>query len=244
MSAPETVANPVRWGIIGCGSIATHAICPALRWSRLTTLEAVASRSIEAAREKAREIKAERAWGSYAELLEDPAVDAVYIGLPNGLHEEWTIRAAQAGKHVLCEKSLALNSAAARRMVEACRDANVLLMEGFMYRHHPQWDVVRSLIKDGKIGEMTMVRAGLFGQLSDTSNHRWSATLGGGALYDVTCYAVNVARMLFGREPISVIAIADNSTREGVDRTSAALLDFGYGRMAVGTGSLATFNHQ
>lgn len=244
MTPPETVSNPVRWGIIGCGSIATHAICPALRWSSLASLHAVASRNEESARHKARELKAEIAYGSYDELLADPEIDAVYIGLPNGLHEEWTVKAAQAGKHVLCEKSLALNSAAARRMVEVCEDANVLLMEAFMYRHHPQWDVVRGVLSEGKIGEIVMLRAGLFGQLTDTSNHRWSAQLGGGALYDVTCYGVNAARMIFGREPISTVAMADNSTRDGVDRTSAALLDFGYGRTAVVTGSLATFNHQ
>lgn len=235
---------PVRWGILGCGSIAEHAICPAIRWSPLSTLMAIASRDAAAAQTKAREVQAPRAYGSYDALLRDDEIDAVYIGLPNGLHEEWTIKAAAAGKHVLCEKSLALNSAAARRMVDACSSANVLLMEAFMYRHHPQWDHVREVLASGRIGDIVVVRAGLMGDLADTANHRWSARIGGGALYDVTCYGINVARLLYRREPVSATAIADRFTREGVDRTSTVMLDFGHGKLAVATGSLVSFNHQ
>lgn len=234
----------VRWGILGCGSIAQHAICPAIRWSSLSSLRAIASRDAVDAETKAREVQAPRAYGSYQGLLDDPEIDAVYIGLPNGLHEEWTLRAAAAGKHVLCEKSLALTSAAARRMVDACKAAGVLLMEAFMYRHHPQWDQVRQVIASGRIGDIVMIRAGLLGDLADTANHRWSARIGGGALYDVTCYGINVSRLLYGREPVAVTAIADRFTREGVDRTSAVTLDFGHGKLAVATGSLVSFNHQ
>lgn len=235
---------PVRWGILGCGSIAQHAICPAIRWSPLSTLIGVASRDPAAAQNKAREVQAPRAYGSYKALLDDPEIDAVYIGLPNGLHEEWTVKAAAAGKHVLCEKSLALTSPAARRMVESCRSHNVLLMEAFMYRHHPQWDHVREVLASGRIGDIVMIRAGLLGDLADTANHRWSARIGGGALYDVTCYGINVARLLYGREPVSATSIADRFTREGVDRTSSVMLDFGHGKLALATGSLVSFNHQ
>lgn len=234
----------IRWGIIGCGSIATHAIAPAMNWSPLCDLVAIASRDAEKAAAKARETGARRSYGSYAELLADPEIDAVYIGLPNGLHEEWTLKAAKAGKHVLCEKSLSLSSTSVRTMIAACEKAGVRLMEAYMYRHHPQWDVVRGAIKEGKLGEVRLVRAGLCGMLQETGDHRWSATLGGGALYDVTCYAINVSRMIYGREPVSVLAMADTSAREKVDVTSTALLNFGHNRLAVATGSLGTFNSQ
>ncbi len=241
---PDPSTPPVRWGIIGCGSIATHAIAPAMSWSPLAELTAVASRTEEGAIRKARETSAKRHYSSYEALLEDDEVEAVYIGLPNGLHREWTVRSAKAGKHILCEKSLALSSADVRVMIDAAEDAGVHLMEAYMYRHHPQWDVVRGAIKEGKLGEVRLIRAGLCGMLQDTQDHRWSATLGGGALYDVTCYAVNLARMLYGREPVTVSAMADTSTREKVDCTSTVLLNFGHNRLAVASGSLATFNHQ
>lgn len=247
MSAEEVAkfeGEPVNWGIIGCGAIATHAIAPALRWSRLTELVAVASRTVASAQAKAREVQAKRHYGAYEGLLADPDIQAVYIGLPNGLHEEWAIKAAKAGKHVLCEKSLALNSAAAAAMVAACEKAGVRLMEGFMYRHHPQWDIVRETLRSGRIGDVRIVRADLSGQLQDTENHRWSALLGGGALYDVTCYGANVARMIYGTEPLQVTALADCGTPERVDRTSATLMDFGHGRLALATGSLTTYNNQ
>lgn len=234
----------VRWGILGCGQIATHAVSPSIRWSEIADLVAVASRTEATAATKAAEIQAPRSYGNYAALLADPEIDAVYIGLPNGLHEEWAIRAAEAGKHVLCEKSLTLNAASALRVVQACEKAGVRLMEAYMYRHHPQWDVVRSAIRDGKLGDVRIVRAGLCGQLTDTENHRWSALLGGGALYDVTCYGLNLARMIYNAEPLTVVAMADRNTREQVDRTSVALLDFGHGRLAQVSGSLSTYNHQ
>ncbi|MCB2154725.1 Gfo/Idh/MocA family oxidoreductase [bacterium] len=240
----DKLDTPIRWGIIGCGMIATHAICPAIRWSPMTRLLGVSSRDADTAQRKMREAQAERSYGSYEELLADPEIQAVFIGTPNGTHEEWVIKAAKAGKHILCGKSLALNSAAAQRMVEASQEAGVLLMEAYMYRHHPQWDTVRALIKEGRIGEVRLIRAGLCGPLHNTHDHRWSSTLGGGGLYDVTCYAANVARMLYGREPINVSARADTSTPDKVDRTSVAILDFDYGRMALISGSLASFNNQ
>lgn len=236
--------DKVRFGIIGCGTIATHAVCPAIRWSEIAELVSVTTRDPARSQMKMREVQSVTYHDSYEDLLEDESIQAVYIGLPNGLHEEWAIRAAEAGKHVLCEKSLSLTSASVRKVVEACEKAGVRLMEAYMYRHHPQWDVVREAIKEGKLGDIRLVRAGLSGQLHDSENHRWSALLGGGALYDVTCYALNLSRMIYGSEPLKVTAMADCSTREGVDRTSSAILDFGYGRMAVVSGSLSSYNHQ
>src|SRR5262249_37733733 len=148
-------------------------------------------------------------------MLADPEVEAVYIGLPNGLHEEWAVRCAEAGKHVLCDKSLTMTLAAARRVAGAVPSRGLRVVEGDMYRHHPQWGLVGSLLAEGAIGTVRMVRASFCGRFDKPTNHRWSASLGGGALWDLTCYCVNVARFLTGAEPVRVAAFADSSTPEG-----------------------------
>ena len=156
---------------------------------------------------------------------------AIYVGLPNGVHAEWCVRAAEAGKHVLCEKSLALDAATARRTSEAFSARGLRLVEAFMVRHHPQWSVVHRLVREGAIGEPRLVRASFSGTLGRPDDHRWSRTLGGGALFDVTCYGVNVARWIFGREPRRVSALGVLAS-EGVDASSAAVMDFGEGALA------------
>ena len=235
----------VKWGILGCGAIAQAALAPAIRWSSNGTLLAVASRDAQAAANKARLAGALRAYGSYAALLEDPEIDAVYIGLPNGLHEEWVIKAAQAGKHVLCEKSLGLSHSSAKAMAHAAKARKVRLVEAFMYRHHPQWEVVRRLLEGGAIGEVRALRAGLTGR-APAADHRFSP-LGGGALYDVTCYGVDVARYLFGAEPLGCVgrtAWVNPRTTPPVDTSSAAALDFPGGRIATVSGSLLCTTEQ
>jgi D-xylose 1-dehydrogenase (NADP+, D-xylono-1,5-lactone-forming) len=240
--APEP--HVVRWGVIGCGNIARHAVCPAINWAGGATLQAVASREGARASGLAGTLGAASCHGSYEELLADPAVDAVYIGLPNGLHEKWTLRCLEAGKHVLCEKSLALTLGEARTMGEAARARGLRLMEAYMYRHHPQWETIRALLRDGRVGEPRFLRAGLMGDLTgDPTNHRWSPTLGGGALFDVTCYGINVVRYLLGAEPLAVTAWGDMAC-EGVDRSTGAILDFGGGVSAQVHGSLVHFGHQ
>jgi predicted dehydrogenase len=229
----------VGWGILGCGWIGTDAIAPAIQWSQNGRIVAVASRDRAVAEAKARKIGAERAYAPYQALLDDPEVDAVYIGLPNGMHEEWTLRCAQAGKHVLCEKSLTFTSAAAARMAAACRERGVRLVEAFMYRHHPQWALVRDHIDGGAIGEVRAVRASFCARFEQGSNHRWSADLGGGALWDLTCYAVDVARYLTRAEAARVSCLADARTGDGVDATSQAALELTNGVIASATGSLA-----
>ena len=229
----------VGWGILGCGWIGTDAIAPAIRWSQNGRIVAVASRDRAVAEAKAREIGAARAYAPYQALLEDREVDAVYIGLPNGLHEEWALRCAQAGKHVLCEKSLALTAAAAARMVAASRERGLRLVEAFMYRHHPQWSLVRGLLDEGAIGDVRVVRASFCGRFDKPSNHRWSADLGGGALWDLTCYAVDVARYLTRAEAARVSCLADARTGDGVDATSQASLELTSGVIASATGLLA-----
>ncbi|MCL2447705.1 MAG: Gfo/Idh/MocA family oxidoreductase [Polyangiaceae bacterium] len=229
----------VGWGILGCGWIATEALAPAIAWSSNGRLVAVASRDPRVAIEKAKETGAERAYAPYDALLEDPEVDAIYIGLPNGLHEEWAIRCAEAGKHVLCEKSLALSRDAALRMTGAFRKRRLRLIEAFMYRHHPQWAVVHDLLRGGTIGRIRLVRASFCGRFDKPDNHRWSAALGGGALWDLTCYGVDAARYVTRDEPVRASAVADVCSPEAVDASSQASLVFGGGVLVSATGSLA-----
>lgn len=227
----------VRWGILGCGSIASSAIAPAIQWSANGELLAIASRTPERAAEKAKELGAPRAYGRYEELLADPDVDAVYLGLPNGLHAHWAMHAAHAGKHVLCDKSLTLDVASARALRELFRSRDLVLVEGFMVRHHPQWTLVHSLITKDAIGPVRQVRAWFRATLDRPGDHRWSKTLGGGALFDVTCYAINVARFVIGEEPSRVLATARWAS-SGVDEATDALLEFPGGAVASVHGSL------
>jgi len=219
----RAVRDKVRWGILGCGTIATHAVAPAIRWSQNGELVAIGSRDAATARAKAELVAAPRAHASYEALLADREIDAVYIGLPNGLHEEWALRAAEAGKHVLCDKSLTLSSASAQRIVRAFKSRGLRIVEGFMVRHHPQWEIVRRLLADRAIGDVRSIRAGLAGSSRPDSDHRFTL-LGGGALFDVTCYPVNIARMLLHAEPSRVTAMATMLT-PGVDLSSSAVLE-------------------
>ena len=232
-----TIPTHVRWGIIGCGSIATHAIAPAIHWADKNELLAVASRTQERADRKAAEVGAPRAYGAYEAVLADSEIDAVYIGVPTGEHAHWAIEAAMAGKHVLCEKSLALTAKDAHAMRAAFARQNLVLVEAVMVRHHPQWTVVRQLLLADTLGKVRHVRACLRATLGKPEDHRWSKTLGGGALFDVTCYGVNVARMIIGEEPTRTIARATWAP-SGVDESTDAILEFPGGAVAIVHGSL------
>ena len=231
------IPTHVRWGILGCGAIATSAIAPAIHWANRNELIAVGSRTLERATRKAAEVGAPRAHGAYEALLADSDIDAIYIGTPNGEHARWALAAAAAGKHVLCDKSLALTAKDARAMGEAFRARDLVLVEGVMVRHHPQWMVERRLLEDGVIGKVAHVRAFLRSTLDNANDHRWSKTLGGGALFGVTCYAVNVVRMAIGEEPTRVQATA-RWAESGVDESTDALLEFPGGAVASVHGSL------
>lgn len=228
----------VGWGIIGCGWIGTEAIAPSIKWSENGRVVGVASRDLLVARAKADEIEAERAYAPYEAMLEDPDIDAVYIGLPNGLHERWAVLCAQAGKHVLCEKSLTMTLESALRMVSAFESRKLRLVEAFMYRHHPQWVLVRDLIDQGAIGRVRVIRGSFCGRFDKPANHRWSATLGGGALWDLTCYPVDAARYVSRAEAVRAVAIADTDTPDRVDRSSVASIELRGGVLVSATGSL------
>ena len=192
---------------------------------------AIASRARERAETVAAQLGIGRAHGSYDELLDDPDVDAVYIPLPNHLHAEWTRRAAAAGKHVLCEKPMAMTAAEARDMIDACERAGVVLMEAFMYRLHPLWRQVRALVDGGAVGELLAVQAFFSYRNVDPTDIRNIAAYGGGAVMDIGCYPINVARWMFGGEPDAVHACVRRDPGFGTDILTSAVLGFG-GRQA------------
>jgi predicted dehydrogenase len=221
----------VRWGVLSTANIGRRAVLPAIQRSSNGELVAVGSRDIAKARAFADELGIPRAYGSYEELLADTAVEAVYIPLPNSMHREWAIRAADAGKHVLCEKPLALDAAECAQMEAAARANGVLLMEAFMYRFHPQTQRVRELIGQGAVGEPRLIRASFTFRVTNPANIRLQPDLGGGSLMDVGCYCVNVARTLYQSEPIEVQAYATWAA-SGVDELMVASMRFADSRYA------------
>ena len=223
------MTGELRWGILSSAAIARRKVVPAMQRARRSRVVAIASRDADAARRTAVELGIPRWHASYEALLADPEVDAVYVPLPNHLHAEWTIAATAAGKHVLCEKPMALTAADAERMVVAAQDAGVRLMEAFMYRHHPTWVAARELLAAGRIGQLTAVQSWFTFYNDDPANIRNIAAAGGGALYDIGCYGVNLSRLLFGGEPARVEAIIRRDATTGVDVVASAILEFDAG---------------
>lgn len=215
-----------RWGILGPGYVATRAIIPALRRVTQARVVAVASRDMERAQTVAQQFGIEHAYGDYQALLDDTGVDAVYIALPNHLHHEWTVRAAKAGKHVLCEKPLAITPEECEAMMAACQQAHVYLMEAVMYRFHPRIQYLKQLLVRGDLGALRFMHCAFSFPLRATENYRNFRQYGGGALLDVGSYCVNAARWLSGAEPLRAQGIT--SFREGgdIDIATSALLHF------------------
>jgi predicted dehydrogenase len=219
-------AAVLRWGVVSTADIGVNKVIPGMRTAARCEVVAIASRDLDRAKAVASELGIARAHGSYEDLLADPDVDAVYIPLPNHLHAEWTIAAARAGKHVLCEKPLAMTAADAESMVEACRAEGVLLMEAFMYRLHPSWLAVRELVASGRIGELLAIQSWFSYFNDDPTNIRNIPEAGGGALFDVGCYSVNLSRMLFDAEPGRIQASVTRDPEMGIDVLTSAILDF------------------
>ena len=222
----------LRWGILSTADIGRKKVIPGMKKAARCEVVAIASRDAATAGRAARELGIPRVHGSYEALLADPDVDAVYIPVPNHLHAEWTIAAARAGKHVLCEKPLALSAADAERMVEICDAEGVRLMEAFMYRLHPSWVAVRELVTSGRIGALRAVQSWFSFFNDDPGNIRNIRDTGGGALLDVGCYLVNLSRMLFDSEPVHVEASMDRDPVSGVDILTSGLLEFDGGGQA------------
>lgn len=235
------MAKRLRWGILGAKSwIARDAVAPAIQKSRNGTVAALGTRDPGPSSDL------EPRMLSYQALLADPEVDAIYIPLPNSMHVEWAIRAAEAGKPVLCEKPLALNTDETTKLIEAFERRNVPLMEAFMYRFHPQHRRVRELIDSGVIGEMVEVRTHLSCDIMsppDPHNIRMRPELGGGALLDMGCYMISVARMVFGCEPVAARSWWKIDPRFGVDVAAGGVLEFPDGRAALVSCSFEGFGN-
>jgi predicted dehydrogenase len=222
--------QPVNWGIISTALIGTAKVIPAMQKSKHCRIQAIASRDLALAKKWAKELGIPKAYGSYEELLADREIEAVYNPLPNHLHVPWSIKAAEAGKHVLCEKPIALDAKEAEQLVAARNRTGKLITEAFMVRSHPQWLRARELVRQGKIGELRAVQ-GLFTYfLTDPENVRNKADIGGGGLYDIGCYPIVTSRFLFGGEPTRVVGLVEYDPVLKIDRLASAILDYPKGQ--------------
>jgi predicted dehydrogenase len=226
-------ASPVVWGVLGAARIAITKVVPGMKTSALCDMRAIASRDMAKAEAAARTLGIAKAYGSYEAMLADPAIEAVYNPLPNHLHVPWTIRAMEAGKHVLCEKPVALTAGEAAALVDARARTGKLVAEAFMVRFHPQWLRAREIVRSGEIGELRSIATQFCYNNPDPANVRNKVDIGGGGLYDIGCYAVLTARFIFGSEPQRVVSMIDRDPAMKVDRVSSGLIDFGGGRQLV-----------
>ncbi len=226
------MANKVRWGVLSTAKIGWEKVIPAMQRGQMCSIDAIASRSLDSAKAWADKLGISKAYGSYEALLADPAIEAIYNPLPNDLHVEWTLKAARAGKHVLCEKPFALNAreAAQVREVAGTGPGQVHIMEAFMVRFHPQWLRARELARSGDLGELRTVQVAFSYNNQNAANIRNKPENGGGALYDIGCYAIVAGRFLFDAEPNRVMALVERDPVFKTDRLTSALLDFGDGR--------------
>jgi predicted dehydrogenase len=238
----EVLMKKVVWGVLSTARIGIDHVLPAMRASSLVDLRAIASRSLASAQRAASALDIPRAYGSYEELIADPDIEAIYNPLPNHLHVPLTLQAAAAGKHVLCEKPIALSAEEAGALRAAA--GRVRIEEAFMVRHHPQWQRVRELVRAGRIGTLRAVQVFFSYFNDDPGNIRNQAAIGGGALYDIGCYAILCGRYLFEGEPRRGIALVDRDPALAIDRTTSALLDFGAGRQLAFTVSTQSCRHQ
>ncbi|WP_186438423.1 Gfo/Idh/MocA family protein [Cohnella terricola] len=237
----------LRWGILGCAAIADRAVIPAIQASETGELVGIASRNVEKARTKAEEFGIPKYYGSYEALLADKDIDAVYIPLPNHLHKEWTIAAAKASKHILCEKPLALNAAEAQEMVDFCKEAGVHLAEAFMYRHHPRIARVKEILAGGEIGELRAIR-GVFtyNGAANRTDIRQVKAWGGGGLYDVGVYPLSAARWIVGAEPeAATVHALFSPEHDDVDMMASGMVEFKGGvALTFDCGMWATFRNE
>ncbi|EFO33471.1 putative oxidoreductase [Roseibium sp. TrichSKD4] len=221
------MSKAIRWGVLSTAKIGREKFIPGLQRSKTGEVTAIASRNLETAQATAHQLGIEKAYGSYEDLLADPDIDAVYNPLPNHLHVPLTLQAVEAGKHVLCEKPIALDAAEARQLLDLPKDK--LVAEGFMVRAHPQWVRAREIVRSGQLGEVKVIQ-GFFSYFNaNPANIRNNAEIGGGALLDIGCYPMVAGRYFFEREPVRVLSLIERDTAFGTDTLTSALLDFGQG---------------
>jgi predicted dehydrogenase len=224
------MSKKVRWGVLGVAKIATQKVIPAMQQGDAAEIVGIASRDLKKARQAAADLKIPKAYGSYEEMLADPEIEAVYNPLPNHLHVPWSIRAAEAGKHVLCEKPISLTVAELRTLIEARDRTGVQIGEAFMVRTHPQWLRAREIVSSGAIGDLRAVMCGFSYFNRDPANVRNIEHWGGGGLMDIGCYPIQISRFLFGQEPVRVVARLELDPEFHTDRLSSAILDFPSGQ--------------
>jgi len=235
----------VRWGVLGTARIATVLVIPALQGAAHAEVTAIASRRLERAEAAARSLGVARAYGSYDDLLADPEIDAVYIPLPNDLHVAWSLRALEAGKHVLCEKPIGLTSSEAETLLNGARRfPHLKIMEAFMYRFHPQWQRARDMVAGGAVGELRTIQSFFSYSNTDPSNIRNQPEHGGGGLMDIGCYNISYSRFIFGQEPVRVFGIVENDPVFRTDRLVSGVLDFGTSGTATFTCSTQLVSYQ
>src|SRR4051812_19833884 len=220
----------IRWGILGVAAIATKKVIPGMQKSGSLEVAAIASREIARARSAAEQAGIPKAYGSYEDLLTDPEIDVIYNPLPNHLHVPWSIKAAEAGKHVLCEKPIALSTAETQQLIEARDRTGVKIGEAFMVRTHPQWLRARELVGVGEIGDPRLIMSAFSYFNTDPNNIRNKPDIGGGAIMDIGCYPITMSRWFFNREPSRALAVIERDPAMGTDRLSSALLDFAPGQ--------------
>ena len=222
--------EPVRFGVMGTAKIALEKVIPAMQASRQCRIAAIASRDLGRAEAAAAALGISRAYGSYEALLQDPEIEAVYNPLPNHLHVPLSIAAAEAGKHVLCEKPIALSAAEALSLVAARERTGVLIQEAFMVRCHPQWVRVRELVRNGAIGTLRVVQGSFSYMNRDPANVRNQADIGGGGVYDIGCYPIVGSRFLFAAEPIRVAGLIEHDPDFATDRLASVVMEFPAGQ--------------
>jgi predicted dehydrogenase len=223
-------SKPVTWGILGAADIALKKVIPAMQRTDRCRVVAIASRDARKASDAAAALGIPRAYGSYDALIDDPGIEAIYNPLPNHLHVPWSIRAADAGKHVLCEKPIALSASEARELLAARDRTGVQIAEAFMVRTHPQWLAAREIVSSGRIGDLRLVSGHFSYYRRDPADIRSRAEFGGGAMMDIGCYPIMLSRWMFDAEPTQVIADIETDPELGVDRLASAMLRFPAGQ--------------
>ena len=220
------MSRKLRWGVLSTANIGLKKVLPGMQLGRYSSVEAIASRDLARARKAADTLGIPKAFGSYEELIADPEIDAIYNPLPNQLHVPWTIKAAEAGKHVLCEKPLSLTVAEAKTLLEVRARTGVKIGEAFMIRSFTQWVRLRELLREGRVGELRSV-VGFFSYFNnDPANIRNHVESGGGALLDIGCYCIHASRYAFGQEPVRVVGLVERDPAMKIDRLTSAILDF------------------
>jgi len=235
----------IRWGILSTAKIGVQKVIPAMQKGKYISVDAIASRNLEKANQAADSLDIEKRYGSYEELLADPEIEAVYNPLPNHLHVPWTIKALEAGKHVLCEKPIGINAADAKLLVDATHNFPQLkVMEAFMYRFHPQWQKAKELVLSGAIGEVKTLESFFSYYNVAPENIRNQADIGGGGLMDIGCYCVSFPRFIFNEEPEKVISDMDLDPVMKIDRLTSGILRFPSGKTSTFTCSTQLMPHQ